>query len=140
MERVFSFIVSSPLKLILVFSFFLSSDGVPGSHHFPLTFENTTARGSHEPQGHCFNTSKQSNYQCYYLDSIVMELMLWQIVESASFQMYVYCESCVSSDCLQSARCTPSVLLVYVSIVTPLFLLQSISQSNSHALASYPNP
>lgn len=69
-----------------------------------------------------------------------MELMLWQIVVSASFQMYVYSESRVSSDRLPSARRTPSVLLRYVSIVTPLFLLQSISQRNSHALASYPNP
>lgn len=102
--------------------------------------KKTSAQGSHEPQGHCFNTSKQSNYQCYYLGSIVMELMLWQIVVSASFPIHAYSESCVSSDCLPSAHRTPSVFQHYVSIVTPLFLLQSISQRNSHALASYRNP
>lgn len=36
-----------------------------------------------------------------------MELMLWQIVVSASFQMYVYSESCVSSDRRPSTRRTP---------------------------------
>lgn len=146
---------------VSLFLCFSCSDGVeqkenapvPGSHHFPLTFEKkenikrkkinkikTSAQGSHEPQGHCFNTSKQSNYQCYYLRSIVMELMLWQIVVGASFPIHAYSESCVSSDCLPSARRTPSVFQRYVSIVTPLFLLQSISQRNSHALASYWNP
>lgn len=154
--------VCSPLKLILVFCFFVSlffllwwgwtkgkstSAWQPSlSSHLWKKKKNinrkkkTSAQGSHEPQGHCFNTSKQSNYQCYYLGSIVMELMLWQIVVSASFPIHAYSESCVSSDCLPSARRTPSVFQHYVSIVTPLFLLQSISQRNSHALASYRNP
>lgn len=103
--------------------------------------KNISAQGSHEPLGHYFNTSKQSNYQCYYLHSIVMELMLWQIVVSASFQIHSYSKSCVSSDCLESSSThrPPSVFLRYVSIVTPLFLFQSISRSNSHTLASYWN-
>lgn len=109
---------------------------LPGSHHFPLTLWKRNT-----PLGHCFNTSKQSNYQCYYLGSIVMELTLWQIAAIFS-DVRFYSGSCVSSDRppISAWRSPPSVLLCHASIVTPPLLLQSISRSNCHALAPYPNP
>ena len=83
------------------------------------------------PSGHYFNTSKQSNYQCHYVHSIVMELMLWQIVGNASFHGHGYSKSCVSSDCLWSPSTVhpPSVFRPLASKVTSPLLFQPISRS-----------
>lgn len=96
--------------------------------------KNTSAERN-VPSGHCFSTSKQSNYQCHYLHSIVMELMLWQIVRNASFHGLSYSKSCVSSECLSSPSAAPALcFLLFASKVTRLLLFQPISCCTSHML------
>lgn len=92
------------------------------------------------PSGHCFNTSKQSNYQCHYLHSIVMGLMLWQIVGNASFHGHGYSKSCVSSDCLwaPSSVHSPSVPRLFASKVTPPLWSQPICCCTSYILELIP--
>ena len=104
---------------------------------FLSTYKNHFCRKkcTHVPSGHCFSTSKQSNYQCHYLHSIVMELMLWQIVRNASFHGLSYSKSCVSSDCLSSPSAAPALcVLLLASKVTRLLLFQPISCCTSHLL------
>lgn len=114
-----------------------------GCHFFHSTYKNhfCIKKFTHIPSGHYFNTSKQSNYQCHYLHSIVMELMLWQIVENAGFHGHSYSKSCVSSDCLWSPSTahSSSVFLLFASKVTLLLLFQPISCCSSHILHSYWN-
>lgn len=115
-----------------------------GWHPFHSTYKNhfCIKKFTHVPFGHYFNTSKQSNYHCHYLHSVVMELMLWQIVGNASFHGHSYSKSCVSSDYLWSPSNvhSPSVFLLFASKVTSLLLFQPISCCSSHILHCYWNP